>query len=435
MSNTQVGSIYQQIIADVIESSRVDFEEMGVDENVLEMLRQGWQKKLSQLEVANFPWDPKPEPILPMNNPSNIPSNLNNYQHVGNQGISHQPVQQLNMMNKNGSIIKSEQGPDNQSISQFGNQIPNLPATTTTAQQRAAAHLHNNYGPRAAASINAIHQGATHGQVSSSIQQVQMLQMMQQKQQQNLHHQQQHQLQQQQHQKLQQQQQQHQQQQQKQLETSQKGIDSVQNSSSQQQSTKQEYPMEQIIATSSISPQAALQKSTTSDISNAQTDGTSENRESLDQEAMSGNDCNQSTIRRQEIDCLIRQKIEAMGSTMEGGGIMLPLNQVTATPFKIGRAKISTNETRAQVDGGDDDADDAKDEELDEDAINSDLDDPDEGLNEEDEEEDGMGHIMLCMYDKVQRVKNKWKCVMKDGVLTVNNKEYVFHKASGEYEW
>lgn len=24
---------------------------------------------------------------------------------------------------------------------------------------------------------------------------------------------------------------------------------------------------------------------------------------------------------------------------------------------------------------------------------------------------------------------------MKDGVLTVNNKEYVFHKASGEYEW
>lgn len=24
---------------------------------------------------------------------------------------------------------------------------------------------------------------------------------------------------------------------------------------------------------------------------------------------------------------------------------------------------------------------------------------------------------------------------MKDGVLTVNGKEYVFHKASGEYEW
>jgi len=40
MSNTQVGNIYQQIIADVVESSRVDFEEGGVDEQVLEELRQ-----------------------------------------------------------------------------------------------------------------------------------------------------------------------------------------------------------------------------------------------------------------------------------------------------------------------------------------------------------------------------------------------------------
>ena len=27
------------------------------------------------------------------------------------------------------------------------------------------------------------------------------------------------------------------------------------------------------------------------------------------------------------------------------------------------------------------------------------------------------------------------KCTLKDGVLTVNGKEYVFHKATGEYEW
>lgn len=40
MSNTQVGTVYQQIIADVVTSSRVDFEEGGVDEQVLEELRQ-----------------------------------------------------------------------------------------------------------------------------------------------------------------------------------------------------------------------------------------------------------------------------------------------------------------------------------------------------------------------------------------------------------
>lgn len=27
------------------------------------------------------------------------------------------------------------------------------------------------------------------------------------------------------------------------------------------------------------------------------------------------------------------------------------------------------------------------------------------------------------------------KCTLKDGVLNVNGKDYVFHKATGEYEW
>lgn len=135
---------------------------------------------------------------------------------------------------------------------------------------------------------------------------------------------------------------------------------------------------------------------------------------------------------RVEIDNLLRTKIEAMGTRMEGGGLMLPLKQAT----KKSREKLSRPGGMAQVDGGDDDDDqDVKDEEVDEDAINSDLDDPDDTVNDEEDEDEAMGHIMLCMYDKVQRVKNKWKCVLKDGVLTVNGKEYVFHKATGEYEW
>lgn len=39
MSNAQVGQVYQQIIQDVIEASRVDFEEGGIDEGVLDELR------------------------------------------------------------------------------------------------------------------------------------------------------------------------------------------------------------------------------------------------------------------------------------------------------------------------------------------------------------------------------------------------------------
>jgi transcription initiation factor TFIIA large subunit len=40
MSNQAVGNVYQTIIEEVINSSRVDFEENGVEESVLEELRQ-----------------------------------------------------------------------------------------------------------------------------------------------------------------------------------------------------------------------------------------------------------------------------------------------------------------------------------------------------------------------------------------------------------
>jgi hypothetical protein len=38
MSNPNVGQVYAQIIRDVVETSRLDFEEGGVDESVLDEL-------------------------------------------------------------------------------------------------------------------------------------------------------------------------------------------------------------------------------------------------------------------------------------------------------------------------------------------------------------------------------------------------------------
>jgi Transcription factor IIA, alpha/beta subunit len=55
MSNGQVGTVYQQIIQDVVESSRVDFEEGGVDEHVLEELKLvGSPFSLSLASVTQF---------------------------------------------------------------------------------------------------------------------------------------------------------------------------------------------------------------------------------------------------------------------------------------------------------------------------------------------------------------------------------------------
>ncbi|KAI1774611.1 TFIIA-domain-containing protein [Hypoxylon cercidicola] len=139
---------------------------------------------------------------------------------------------------------------------------------------------------------------------------------------------------------------------------------------------------------------------------------------------------NEVEMGRVEIDGLLHAQIAAKAKAMEGGGLMVPLSRKNKGKA-VSYHRTPTSGGPSQFDGNDDSV---KDEDEDEDAINSDLDDPDDNLEEDDEDEDG-GQIMLCMYDKVQRVKNKWKCVLKDGVLSVNGKDYVFHKATGEYEW
>ncbi|KAJ3759183.1 transcription factor IIA alpha/beta subunit [Lentinula raphanica] len=69
-------------------------------------------------------------------------------------------------------------------------------------------------------------------------------------------------------------------------------------------------------------------------------------------------------------------------------------------------------------------------------AINSDLDDSDTGDEEEaDDGAVGETDIVFCTYDKVARVKNKWKCILKDGMIHVNGKDYLFSKCTGEFEW
>lgn len=132
-------------------------------------------------------------------------------------------------------------------------------------------------------------------------------------------------------------------------------------------------------------------------------------------------------------DLTIRQQLEESSRAMEGGGLMLPLSEQPKRMLSQSRKSNDPQRPCAsQVDGPNDDSDDdtpkgIKHEELgdedDEDAINSDLDDPDDNVIEEEGEASSQGQIMLCTYDKVQRVKNKWKCILKDGVLTTGGKE------------
>ncbi|KAL3232236.1 Transcription initiation factor IIA large subunit [Nakaseomyces bracarensis] len=73
---------------------------------------------------------------------------------------------------------------------------------------------------------------------------------------------------------------------------------------------------------------------------------------------------------------------------------------------------------------------------LDADEVGSELDDSDDNyLISEGEDEGPDENILLCLYDKVTRTKARWKCTLKDGLATVNRKDYSFQKAQVEAEW
>jgi transcription initiation factor TFIIA large subunit len=68
--------------------------------------------------------------------------------------------------------------------------------------------------------------------------------------------------------------------------------------------------------------------------------------------------------------------------------------------------------------------------ENDDDLINSDLDsDDDEEPNIE------TSNRILCQFEKVTRTRNRWKCVLRDGVAKINGRDFVFQKAQGDFEF
>ncbi|KAK7713392.1 transcription factor IIA subunit alpha [Diaporthe eres] len=431
MSNASVGNIYNQIINEVIEASRVDFEDQGVGEEVLEELRKGWQVKLSKLQVAGFPWDPPPPPPVQapaqsqaqqpasapqppagvpaasaqqMGTPSYTSATLSPQPapHAQPQGLSNglpgpsqvaggYPGRTESV--KAEPVVKQEPGLANTGMQQPPNQVNtygSAPNNNNVAAQRAAAQLRDTYGARAAASINAIHGFGQGGQSQNPQVQARPGAAAQPNQGQRIP---------------------------QQAQYNQQMASQLAMQQQQQQRGAQPPP-----------PRPGQQNN---GFPQSQVDGTADDYEGV----LMRKDQNGETseVGRIEIDRMLHDQIAARAKQMEGGGLMLPLKEATKHK-SIGKKTASSGPSG--FDGGFDGVDDEiKREEVDEDAINSDLDDPDEVDIADDDDEENMGHIMLCMYDKVQRVKNKWKCTMKDGVLNVNGKDYVFHKATGEYEW
>ncbi|KAL5335331.1 transcription factor IIA, alpha/beta subunit [Aspergillus crustosus] len=415
MSNQLVvnlqGTVFERVIQEVADASQVDFEESGVDQQTLLDLRKSWQKKLSSLGVAHFPWDPAPPqaPAQPQNQqvlpptttvPSNAPrppqpSPVHHQQHVPPQQQHPQhlqhpahpqsipppgpPLQVPTPVGASGGNalghppqIKTEPGMNGHPSLPPMSHMMTAPPNAQSARERAQNLIQQRYG---AAAANSVSQMQAQSQPPMGL---------------------------------------------------------PRPPSMQQYPNGQAHQNHQNHQNHQIKQEPGYHSVQHPSISNAQTDGAA--GDSL-------SDWKAEVARRREAaqrqngegDSLLRDHLRERMLQLEGGGLMLPLDERKSQPKTlISPPTIPSMMPRAQYDGPG--GDDSK-EEDDEDAINSDLDDPDDLVAEDADDDDAVGQVMLCTYDKVQRVKNKWKCTLKDGILTTGGREYVFHKGQGEFEW
>ena len=136
---------------------------------------------------------------------------------------------------------------------------------------------------------------------------------------------------------------------------------------------------------------------------------------------------------RRAADGLMQARVDALAARLDSG-LMVPLEPEP----KSKRAKAAMRARQALApacqtpstaiscfDGPSNGETDVKEEPKvhDDDEINSDLDDSDDGVDDAGSNDDENTDIILCTYEKVQRVKNKWKCTLRDGMLSTSGKE------------
>lgn len=150
--------------------------------------------------------------------------------------------------------------------------------------------------------------------------------------------------------------------------------------------------------------------------------------------------------------------------------VVKPKNKcsISLTKEMLKKMKNNSEEVIIQVDGGGDDSDvdDDDDDDIGEVSIHGDEDDDDaeddkagnEGNSEYEGKEDpdplnsdddltepgspdsnsdlfDTDNVIVCQYDKITRIKNRWKFHLKDGIMNINSKDYLFSKANGDAEW
>ncbi|XP_060772254.1 transcription initiation factor IIA subunit 1 [Neoarius graeffei] len=117
-----------------------------------------------------------------------------------------------------------------------------------------------------------------------------------------------------------------------------------------------------------------------------------------------------------------------------------PQQQQPQAPMMLqvdGAGDTSSEDDEDEEDEYDEDEDEDKDKDggedgqVEEEPLNS----GDDVSDEEDQELFDTENVVVCQYDKIHRSKNKWKFHLKDGIMNLNGRDFVFSKAIGDAEW
>ncbi|KAI8374604.1 transcription factor IIA, alpha/beta subunit [Radiomyces spectabilis] len=361
MSNAIVSNVYRYVIDDVINQVRGEFEDMGIDEAILQELQRSWETKVARSRVANFGfteenfYDEETDNHTNMNMGS-APDGMSSMQYPStyNQGAAANLASLATVGTSMRTPIKQEPL-TNGVMRQQGYALPPQNA------QRPMPQANNNQYPMMPPPMP----------TSQPLQ--------------------------------------------------------VQSSTPQQHSQLSQQPSQQPQQTSS----------NPSSLQNLQLPGSA--RPNIPQNDGLNDDMTTEQIDAHIADMIMKNEADDEQSTIScsahwstGEPIELSslpdhvqelLRDAKARAIKAGAIRSNTRIPQLDGDAGND-----------EDEINSDLDDSDDA---DDDAEGGeeIEHIILCLYDKVTRTKNKWKCILKDGIMLVNGRDYLFHRANGDFEW
>uniref|UniRef100_A0A4W5KS47 General transcription factor IIA, 1 n=1 Tax=Hucho hucho TaxID=62062 RepID=A0A4W5KS47_9TELE len=134
----------------------------------------------------------------------------------------------------------------------------------------------------------------------------------------------------------------------------------------------------------------------------------------------------------QQIQQQVQQVQQVQGGAAPGG----PQQQQPPMMLQVDGAGDTSSEEEDEEEEYDEEEDeekekDGEDGQVEEEPLNSE----DDVSDEEDQELFDTENVVVCQYDKIHRSKNKWKFHLKDGIMNLNGRDYVFSKAIGDAEW